>query len=36
MYDPIFIADLFTIAKYGSNPRAHPQKNGLKSCGTYI
>jgi hypothetical protein len=31
----MFIAALFTIAKYGSSQDAPPLTNGLRKCGIY-
>jgi hypothetical protein len=31
----MFIAALFTVAKYGNNQDAPPLTNGLRKCGIY-
>ena len=32
----MFFAGLFTMPRHGSNRNVHPQRNGLRRCGTYI
>jgi len=35
-FSPMFIAALFIVAKFGSNPSVHQQMNGQRRCGMCI